>query len=87
MKNTLLAMFAVMAFMPSTFAREGAPAGNRRVITPPTAPQMPYHFAERPAPPPGTKFDTIAAVALTPDLKTIYVADTISNHVLKLVAN
>lgn len=67
MKRTILTMCAVLAMMPASLAQQGAPAGNRRIVTPPDAPQLPYHFAERPAPPPGTKFDNIAAVALTPE--------------------
>jgi len=39
-------------------ARQGTPQS-------PDPPMLPYHFVDRPAPPPGTTFDNIASVALT----------------------
>ena len=43
-----------------TFVMASGPALEPAVI-----PTLPYHFVERPAPPPGTTFDNIASVALT----------------------
>ena len=52
---TALLVTVVTAMAP---ARQGTPQS-------PDPPMLPYHFVDRPAPPPGTTFDNIASVALT----------------------
>jgi sugar lactone lactonase YvrE len=72
MKRSALILLAMAAFVPGSLvtgslAQTSVPASPaQRTVVPPDAPMLPYHFAERPAPPSGTRFDNIAAVALTP---------------------
>jgi DNA-binding beta-propeller fold protein YncE len=67
---TRLAFFVVLVVSTASVVRaqdaETTPA-SAAPIPVPTAPALPYHFGERPAPPLGEKFGNVAAVAFTPE--------------------